>query len=346
MRYLLLLLPFVFSFCKNGTSDNQLVVTFSQTSLRDAPGEKSIEFRALKQGERLIDLQQVSDFESEIRFPNSRVQAPWLKVQTAQKEVGWVFAAWVEPVQPQEEWLLQKKMACYFGNALAERRNEYVRALATPGSELGFADRYREAVALRDTFVLLLARRAETNGTLRKPDFSWLPVALPGFIFQQVAGGTQPFLFADYRYWQQRAAASKGRQDDTFVEACLTAFPTDSIESFFPFWTFQLSDFDAASQLGTGRHLKMLQAIDESWLAGTLFRPELAAFKETLLDDILSQNTAYWQPEELILKELEKIFSTEFACLNGRDRMAMQARMTMFAESEAHGVRVNLRSGK
>lgn len=346
MRHLLFCLALVFPFCKNNTLENQLVVVFPQTVLRDAPGEKSAEFRTLKMGEPLRDLRQVSRFESEIRLRETRLQAPWVKVQTANNEAGWVFAAWVEPAQPQEDWLLQKKMACYFGDALVARRNEYVRGIETTASEYGVAACYREAVALRDTIIQLLTRRAEPNGGYKKFDFSWLPEVLPGFVFQEVAEGTQPYLFADYRFWQQKALRSSGVQDEAFIETCLTAFPTDSIESFFPTWTLPLSEYAAASQLGKERHLKVLRAIDQSLEAGTLFRPELTAFKESLLEDILGKNTVYWQPKELIVKELNQILKTGFACLNARDYIALQARLTMFGDPEANGLRVNLRSGE
>ena len=345
MRYLLFLLALNFCFCRQKPTENQLVVVFPQTVLRDAPGEKSAEFKTLKAGETLRDLRQVSHFESEIRMRDARVQAPWLRVQTANGDMGWVFAAWVEPSQPQEDWLLQKKMVCYFGEALVSRRNEYVSGLGTLVSEMEVAAQYREAAALRDTFIMLLVRRSEPNGAFRQPDFSWLPEALPGFVFQQVAEGTQPYLFFDYRFWHPKALASNGLQDDYFVDLCLTAFSADSIESFFPAWTFQLSDYEAASQLGTGRHLKMLQAIDQSWETGALFKPELTAFKEALLEDVLGKNVVYWQPKELIMKELSQILNSDFACMDGRDRMALQARLTMFDDPEANSVRVNLRSG-
>ena len=346
MRCILFLLALNFCFCKQKSTENQLVVVFPQTVLRDAPGEKSIEFKTLKAGEALYDLRQVSDFESEIRMRDARVQAPWLRVQTANGDMGWVFAAWVDPVLPQEDWLLQKKMVCYFGDALVNRRNEYVRGLGALVSEMEVAAQYREATALRDTFIMLLVRRAEPNGASRQPDFSWLPEAMPGFVFQQVAEGAQPYLFFDYRFWQQKALASNGLQDDYFMDVCLTAFSSDSIESFFPAWTFQFSDYEAASQLGTGRHLKMLQAIDQSWETGTLFKPELSAFKEVLLEDVLGKNAVYWQPKELIMKELSQMLNSDFACMDGRDRMALQARLTMFEDPEANSVRVNLRSGE
>jgi hypothetical protein len=191
----------------------------------------------------------------------------------------------------------------------------------------------------------LLSRRSDPNDADFQPDFSWLAEVLSGFIFQKVAEGTQPYLFADYLFWQQKALKTSGLQDDLFIQTCLAAFPTDSIESFYPAWTFQLSDYEAASQLGTGVHLKMLQQIEKAMQAGPLFQPELMAFKEAALEDILGKNSVFWQPKELILKELNQIFNTQLSCLNDRDLMALQARLTMFENPEATGVRVNLRGG-
>lgn len=344
MRNLLFLLPLLFVFCKNEVSENKLVVT-REDALRDAPGEKSAEIRRLKTGEKVTHLGEVSSFETPIMFDDTLLSFPWIKVQTADNQVGWAYAQYLEPsAGTYEKWILDKRLTCYFGKQLAARYGQFI-ASQEENNETDFAARYRESVALRDTFFHLLAHRPDPNNTLELPYFSWMRDLMPGFIFQSVAEGTQPYLFANYQFWQQKALKTSGLQDDAFVAACLVAFAADSIESFFPAWKFQFSDYEAASQLGTGAHLKMLRAIDKSLKSGKLFEPELSAFKDDLLEDILDNKTGYWQPKELILKELSQILKAGFSCLDDRDRAALQARLTMFATPEASGINVNLRSG-
>lgn len=346
MRYLLILFSLGFVFCKNKSTENQLIVTFPQTILHEAPGEKSRDIRALKQGDRLTDLSEVSHFETALQLGDKTYQAPWLKVQTSDGAQGWIFAGAVEPALPQADWMLQKRMACYFGPGLTARRNDLVNSPGQPGDEAAFANYYRQVISLRDTFTDLLSNRPEPGDADFRPDFSWLSEVMPGFLFQQVAEGTQPWLFVAYPYFYEMALKTSGIQDDQWMAVCLTAFPTDSIESFFPVWQFQISDYEAASRLGEGHHLNMLQAIDRAWASGALFRPELMRWKEQILEDILGKNTAFWQSKEKIVNELEKIIATQLVCLTEQDRADLQHRGAMFRDPIVKGIRLNLRSGE
>jgi hypothetical protein len=327
--------------CQTQIPENQVFVNAEQTALRAAPSEKSRELAALKNGQALRELGEVSRTESRLRLGEALFQTPWLKVQTTDGLVGWAFAGALRPAADHADWLLQKRLECYFGPALAARRNAWAAAPA-PTGEQQFADHWREAVALRDTLLHTLGSRPEPDF---QPDFEWLRAVLPGFVFQKVAEGTRPWLFADYRFWQQKALKTNGLQDDALLEACLAAFPQDSIESFFPAWQFQYSDYESASQLGSGAHLQMLLQIDRAAQNGTIFAPELAALKEQLLDDIL-QNTRYWQSKEKVLTELGQIFKDRPNCLSERDYDALAIRQPMFEDPTAHGLRLNLRTGE
>lgn len=346
MRYLSFLFCFLFTFCQHESPQNQLLVVFPRSSLREAPGAKSKVLRVLDAGERLTGAGETSRFESAVYFNDRRFQSPWIRVKTRDDRTGWVFCAAVRPAGAAPgDWLLQQRLRCYFGEALTARRNRYVENEAVGGAA-ALAARYREATALRDTFLYLLSRRAEPDEAGFQPDFSWLGEALPHFVFQTTGGSGQPYLFADYRYWAQEARRPGAAEGIAFFNACLTAFAADSIESFFPAWTFQISDRDAASQLGTRRHLAMLRAVQAALDAGPLFRPELMRFKESLLEDILDKKTTFWQPKELIIKELNDILAANFPCLDARDRAALEARAAMFENPEANGIKVNLRSGE
>ena len=106
-----------------------------------------------------------------------------------------------------------------------------------------------------------------------------------------------------------------------------------------------MSEQEAASQLGLKKHLAMLQSIQTASDAGPLYQSEILRFKEALLEDILDKKTVYWQPESFIINELEELLTQDFSCLNDRDRMALRARLTMFEQAAANGIKVNLRSG-
>lgn len=325
-----------------------LLVRFDQTSLREAPGEKTAELRALPAGERLRPTGPVSNFVTPLRLGDTLLQAPWVQVETAEKQTGWVFAAALRPTEGDTaSWYLQQQMSCFFGPGLTSRRNQwYEQRQAGSDTEAGFARDYREAMALRDTLMRRLAARAEPNEAGFQPDFYWLNQALPDFIFQLVAEGTQPFLFANYKAWQDKALKTNGEQDDRFVAACLIAFAADSVESFYPAWMLQTWDYGGSSQLGAGQHIKMLRAIDAALATGDLLKPELLAFKDEVLNDILDKDASFWQPAEKAAEELDQILTGKLHCLTGRDQLALTERRKAFDDPAANGLHTNLRAGE
>jgi hypothetical protein len=274
------------------------------------------------------------------------LQSPWIKVSSRQQE-GWVLAALLIPAEGNRaQWLESKRLICYFGNALTQQHANWLASNESLQTEAQVANHYREAVALRDTFMSVLARRAEPNQSAAPLDFSWLQSILPGFIAQKVAGRDHPYLFADFKYWMQIAGKSTGNSDDLFFETCAGIFPMDSIESFFPAWKFQIDELVSASQLGSGAHLKMLAAIDKALSNNDLFKAEILRYKENILADIAGKDIVYWQPAEKILAELNKIDASNFTCFDARDKMVLQARLIAFQDPAANGIRVNMRSGE
>ncbi len=343
MRYILFLLPILFCYCRSETTENQLIVSVEKIALRATPGLKGAEILTLRQGEKLLDLGVVSHFESEISFGDEARRTPWLKVKTSDNLEGWVFAGAVNPTVPKDDWLLQKRLDCYFGHAFASRRNTWTESLSGLQTDGQYAIVFRDAIAIRDSMVYLLGRRAEPEGV---PDYRWLADVLPGFVYQRAAVGGPPHLFADYRFWLQKAQKTEGAADEAFLETCFMVFPQDSIESIFPVWKFQLSELESASQLGTGVHGKVLQQIDKTLAKSRLFEPELLRIKDALLEDILDKNTQFWQSGALTAQELAEIVATPPACLSATEISALQLRRVMLEAAAENGIRANLRSGE
>jgi len=340
----ILLLVLSLPCCENRQSvDSQLFVSAKSVSLRVDPSEKSREISALIQNQRLVDLGEVSQTESQTAVGAQLYQTPWIKVQTPDNQIGWVLAWALKPVQKQKDWLLQKRMDCYFGKTLTKRRNAVIHSLAELKTEQQLFDLWRDSNVLRDTFLQLISSRPEGDFKLQ---FKWLEEVLPGFIYQKNEIENQPELFADFLFWQQNTLKTNGLQDDAFFQTCLLAFSKDSIESFFPAWKFQLSETESASQLGTGQHLKMLQRIDQSHQTGTLFAVLLTTFKEQILADIFEKGVRYWQPKEKILDELGQILAHPPKCLSRHECEALAIRQKMFKDPVGNGIVVNLRSGE
>lgn len=146
------LLFLLFSCNNKQAPENQLFVYVEQVSLRSEPSEKSPEILSLRKGRD----PHWSRGAGTVWNPNGRqmevFQTPWIKVQTGEHQAGWVLAWALRPANDKEDWLLEKRLACYFGKALAARRNSVVQNFSTLETEAQFAEMWRATVALRDTF--------------------------------------------------------------------------------------------------------------------------------------------------------------------------------------------------
>jgi len=319
------------------------------TALREAPGEKSAELIQLEPGDPLTDLGQVSSFISGIILNDTLRNEPWLQVQTKSGRQGWVFAGALRPagqdLKSVQQWALNKRFTAWFGLTLAQRWASWTQA-PPPQSDSTAAVFFRQGLVLRDTLNLIISRRVTRDPEQPLPDLFWLGEMSPLFIVQQIAGGATYYLFTDYRVLTQMAAQTEGLQDDAFARVCTEVYPSDSIESVLPMWVFPVSAEAGCSNLGGGNHVKTLRSIDEALQAGDLFRPELLALKDRVLEDISDKNSTYWQPQDKILAEVGKVLKSDFKCLDDRDRISLEARQKMFEAYADNGIVLNLRSGK
>ncbi len=318
--------------------------TLYPTPLRETAGRDAKLLENLPANAQLSDLGEISGFVSTFQEGERAFrESPWIRVKAASGREGWVIAAALQPEKPQKGWFLQKKMRGLLGHDLSDRRDRWMTRSARLPTEADFAWHLREGLSLRDTLLDALRNRPQPDETDGPPDYYWLSKVLPGFIFQRVQG--QPYLFIHYAVLLPKALQTSGEQDDLLVKAALLAFPQDSIESFFPSWRFQTDELHSYSNLGAGRHLFMLQTIEEARYAGLMFEPELRVIKDLVIADIAADGNVYWQGQEKIRAELQQIMSRNFSCLTERDKTALRQRTAAFADPTANGIRVNVRGG-
>ncbi len=319
-----------------------LIVRFS-SELREQPDAGSPVVCSLPEGSKLADLHVTSRFLAAISLEDSLRQEPWLRVQTADGQTGWIFGGVVVPsglkTAEAERWVFEKRTQALFGPALSAR----IWALAdriSPATDTAFAAHLRETLLLRDTMNQVLARAVSRDAASAPANLTWLEEPMRHFFVQHIP---VPQLFADFRLIARTAAGTRGKQDDHFARLGLAAYPLDSVESALPAWVFPLGLEESCSNLGAGFHLNLLTEISATLQAGDLFQPELLRWKDRILADMLDNSRTYWQPKEKILAELDRIVAAGLGCLSDRDLLALKARRGMFASGS---VRMNLRSGK
>jgi hypothetical protein len=334
----------------SGKPEAQLVVGDHAMELRDTSDEQGRPIGNLKPGESVTDLGPVSHSVSHIQFGGISTDAPWIRIRTTDGQTGWAYAAGLKPVQGDPgKWLSDKTLQSFLGLRRVGQIRKWVAGQDSISDSNRFIRQFRAGHALRDSILETLRHRPEAGKNNSKSAYWWLTDLLPGFVFQWIGEGAQPYLFADYRYWNQAAQKTASKTDDQFTSVFLACFPRDSIESFFPVWTIQTGDNTGSSQLGTGQHLSILKKIDlfygNSMPDRLLYLPDLEALKERLLDDTMGQSTTYWQPADKIQNELKQILQANLKCLTDNDRTALVKRFALFAHPAQYGIRLNLRGG-
>ncbi len=327
---------------------SQLRVTDAvAVQLQAEPGTKGVVLRALRAGEIVRDLDESSDFMSAITAGKTILQGPWVRVEASDGKIGWVFGAALTPEMGDAgEWFSHKKLDCVFGRDLTHAAIGWSNSMENAQSDRDFAETLPAGLAFQNEWNGALARRRERAEAGFSPEYFWLNEALPGFIVQQVGLEKQPHLFVDWRHFRQIAAETTGDEDDFFTETCLRAWPTDSIESFFPVWKMPTSADSACSNLGAGFHLKFLGNLNVAFDRCPNFSGELARLKDLVLEDIVDKNACFWQPRDLVVAELRQILAAELPCILEADRTALASQLSILENGNVRSLRVNVRSGE
>ena len=119
----------------------------------------------------------------------------------------------------------------------------------------------------------------------------------------------------------------------------------DSVEYFFAAWQIQTWDYGGSSLLGRGFHYSLLQEADRLIQQQHPLRGEILEVKQSIVEDILQPSNTFWESKDKVLIEMDNILQADFAILDKNDRIALQARREQFNDPEAHGIKMNERSG-
>ncbi|MCB0619739.1 MAG: SH3 domain-containing protein [Saprospiraceae bacterium] len=326
-----------------------LTANIDYLRIRKEPGQNGEVVGDVSVGDSLFYLGEVSAFTTRVKLRGIWFDEPWIKVERVDGLQGWVYAGGLnidlDGTSELARRILEQRLSTFFSPALARSALDYRRAYEQASTAEELAAAFRHGSRLRDSLNAVLEKRVEPAGSEESPDLSWLEGVLPGYLLQLVAEGTQYHLFQDYRALLRRADRTPGREDDQFAALMAAVFPIDSIEHFYPAWFLQTWDYGGHSELGKGVHRQLLDRMNRTLAASNLFEPEIEAYKDRLLEDILEGNE-YWYDQPAILQEIDQILQANFGILSEEDRTALQRRRAQFADPGAHGIELNFRSGE
>jgi len=374
-KYLLLipLLVFLFATCKNEKQAEQesdqtqlpegesphnlgqrpkktkLTVNIDNIRLRSTAGEDGDEIARLSKGTEVYDMGEISDFTTKVKLRGIQFDEPWIKVKTDKGVEGWLYAGGLQfdmdNTTQLSETLLAKRLQNMFGKDLARQIKIYRTNYHSAKTSAEFASAYRQGLTVRDSMVSLMETDISIVDDDKLADLNWLEQTMPGYIVQLAKEGTMYYLFNDYSRFKNKAVTTTGSEDDAMAELLFASFAVDSIEHFFPAWFLQTWDYGGASLLGQGIHLDLLDKM-EGINKSKLFQKETNDLRDRLINDISGQHVEYWEPQQRILDELDRILDQDFQQLTKEDVITLETRRKLFEDPKANKIKVNLRSGQ
>lgn len=303
--------------------------------------------RALKKGELLEDLGEVSPFLTPLTLSGRSYVEPWLKVRSSKGEIAWVYGAVLYnqagEAAPQ---VLSKRAAALFGASLMNKISIYQQQYEAAQNEQELADAYHQFREILDSLALHTSFALAVDPAYRLPELNWLSQILPAVVPQKSTSGDTYYFFAHFGQYHQKALQTQGQNDDAFFGYCLREFPNDSIEYLFPHYIIETEVEKGHSLLGRGLHLQALQQLDALYRRKTPFERDLIAAKNRCIDDISASRAAFWETRDKIIAELTQICQSDLAILTKADNIALKTRLQQMQDPEKYGLKTDVQAGR
>ncbi|MGV3523696.1 MAG: hypothetical protein ACO1RX_05695 [Candidatus Sericytochromatia bacterium] len=187
----------------------------------------------------------------------------------------------------------------------------HLQAYANARSQKDVLNVYRQARKNEMVYAAPLQKKLDAflqqNNPSQPLDFDWARQALPGLMLDQVAEGTMFVFYPDFKAFASLAARTPEAADNRFFALMQTLH--GPVWDDYRKWMIQTWDYGGCSLLGTGRHTKMLGALNQEIKSGTPFAPELQAERNALLRD-LTEAEGLCGPQTPAITELTQMLKS------------------------------------
>lgn len=330
----------------------KLIANIDYLRLRAEPGPSGETVAMLQEGDIMYDLGEVSDFSTRVELRGIVYNEPWLKVETSEGQVGWVFGGGVyfdaNNASTTVEKLTQKRLESFFGVELTKEMQQHTKNFEAAASDVEMAKVLAEGEVLVEKVNMELEKKLpEPRDVLQKtPDLRWLERAIEEYHLGSAAEGTTFYFFRDFKKILPKVKQTKGYADDAFVDLNLALYAQDSIEYFYPSYFMQTWDYGGYSLLGEGRHKDILGKSNELMAKFPgVFDKEVEVIKDNLIHDMTATPEGYWYEKTKILKEFDEILAAEFGLLTDKDNIALTEQRKRLENPEENSINVGFRSG-
>jgi len=348
--------------CKNNTASDsgkmvkvlpqdtltRMVVALDTVRLRALPGTDQPTVLELQKGTELETTGGISPLKTSLSIRGVQREEPWVEVKTADGTQGWIFGGGVKIAGAQNtpvvSVLRKERLSSFFGPEKTRQMLQYRADFQSVENPRDLENVFIRGTILRDSLVQTMAVKIEIIDHENLPDLSWIEDGMPGFTLGMVAEGTRYYLFRDYGKMKEWAKETAGNEDDAFFEFMRLVNSAQEIENFYPVWFEQTWDNGGYSLLGEGKHLLVLDGMEQLLAAQQLFRNPVLKLKMRLLNDMLNSPTGeYGASAEKITEEIDAILSRDFKILSTAEKNNLAQRKKQFLEPARFGLKLNMK---
>lgn len=328
----------------------EMLVYIDNLRIRDQPSMDGKEVAQLPENTVVRFVGEKSEHTEPIGIRGLKMDAPWLKIKTEGNVEGWAYSAGVRPkdIDADSEWIKSIdgiRMKSFFGSEIYNKGRAYQQQWESAKTSQDVSSLYSAVEKIQEAANNVLSEKLEVQDPMTLPDMTWIERSIPGLQTSLVAEGTQFHLFKNFKKMNAKAKQTNGEEDDDFFELQFLVNEVDSIEHFYKSWFLQTWDYGGSSLLGQGKHLKLLNRMNDLLSKSKVFESQILAIKTELLKDISEDYVTYWEPKEKILDELRNIIQKEFVFFTKEDKIMLKTRLKMFENPKANKIEVNQRGG-
>lgn len=314
----------------------KLRISINNAPILQYADDASRPLTTLGAGDTVLYCNEITDFSTKRLIYGVTMQEPWLKVQTADGTVGWLYAAMVQFDALADSQLagqvLKPRFEHFFGKRLTNRVSTFNRRYDNVSTQEAMATIFREGKGLQDSLQGVLQRRIAADSVLL--DMFWMRGMVRGMTTEFCDDRTRYEMAYDFHAWHRHAFGTRGEADEHFMKVMLVLY-ADGLQHRIRTW--QQCDKQQCptplSRLGSSTHLKILTACDAALGGSKCFESELLSIKTELINDI-TEGDAFAQPSAAVQAEIMDILATPLPnLLQEADRSAMDARLKILRQT-------------